>query len=32
MFMEEVEKEGKRFFRFQKITDEKIISELKKFA
>jgi hypothetical protein len=30
MFMENVEKDGKTFERFQKITDIKIISELKK--
>ena len=30
MFMENVTKEGKTFPRFQKITDDKIISELEK--
>ncbi len=30
MFMENVEKDGKTLPRFQKITDEKVISELEK--
>ena len=30
MFMGDVEKDGKTIPRFQKITDEKIIAELKK--
>jgi hypothetical protein len=32
MFMEEVEKDGKRFTRFKKITDPNIIVKLEKIA